>query len=324
LAYALAGAAMAWTHYFSLLPLLVFEAAIPVVAWQEARGGRAGRRLLLGGALATLLLVILCVPLLSFAHHQFAVNQAAGKGFDQPTQVGGAVENQISLYAALTNGIWAVFGYHSDATMANLTALWPLLLLLALMMLGRGRSRATTLLLAGIALPTAMLTALAIDQPFLFELRYNVTAVPFLLLLGARAATTWPHTNRGRAALVAVGVAALGVGLADQEYNETNPRTYDFEGALHAVDARSGPADVLLYQPHDLNNLVAYYPPGLQTRRLGPNLPAAKVPRVFVLESFFEDPANDDAVKKALVKLRGERHLVDRLKFSQVEVWEFR
>jgi hypothetical protein len=79
-----------------------------------------------------------------------------------------------------------------------------------------------------------------------------------------------------------------------------------------------------MYMPHDLNNLVAYYPPGLRTRRLGPNMPAAKVPRVFLLESFFENRENDAATRRALVKLRGERELVGRMKFSQVEVWEFR
>jgi hypothetical protein len=208
--------------------------------------------------------------------------------------------------------------------MANLTALWPLLILLALMLLGRGRSRATLLLLAGVLMPTAMLTALSLDQPFLFEVRYNLTAVPLLLLLGARAVTTWPHTGRGKAAVAVAAIAVLGVGLADQEWNGTNPRSYDFEGALDEVAARSGPEDVLMYMPHDLNNLVSYYPPGLQVRRLGPNMPAAKVPRVFVMESFFEDPANDEATRKALVKLRGERELVRRIKFSQVDVWEFR
>jgi uncharacterized membrane protein len=324
LAYALAGAALAWTQYFAFLPMATFEAAIAVVAWQRKRAGRPVARLLVGGVLATLLIVALVAPLIPFAHHQFAVNQAAGKGFDAPSQVGGVAENQVNLYAALTNGIWAVFGYHSNATMLNLAALWPLLILLALMLLGRGRSRATLLLLAGVLVPTAMLTALALSQPFLFEVRYNLTAVPFLLLLGARAVTTWPHTARGRAAVATAAIAAFGVGLADQEWNGTNPRSYDFEGALHEVDARSGPKDVLMYMPHDLNNLVAYYPPGLKTRRLGPRMPAAKVPRVFLLESFFEDRANDAATRKALRKLRGERELVRRMRFSQVEVWEFR
>ncbi|HEX4751681.1 MAG TPA: glycosyltransferase family 39 protein [Solirubrobacterales bacterium] len=324
LVYALAGAALAWTQYFAFLPLLVFEVAIPIVAWQHRQKGLPSRRIIVAGILASLLMAVLIAPLVPFAHHQFSVNQAAGKGFDAPSQVGGSVENQVSLYAALTNGAWAIFGYHSAPTMANLTALWPLLILLALMLLGRGRSRATTLLIAGVLGPTAMLTALSLDQPFLFEVRYNLTAVPFLLLLGARALTSWPHTARGRAAVVTLAVAALGVGLADQEWNGTNPRTYDFEGALTEVAARSGPEDVLMYMPHDLNNLVAYYPPGLQVRRLGPNMPAAKVPRVFVMESFFEDPANDDAVRHALVKLKGERQLIKRMKFSQVEVWEFR
>jgi len=163
--YALAGAGLAWTHYFSLLPLLVFEAAIPIVAWQQReRGGVSTRKLIIGGVLASLLMAALIAPLIPFAHHQFSVNQSAGKGFDAPSQVGGGVENQVSLYAALTNGIWAVFGYHSNATMANLTALWPLLILLALMLLGRGRSRATLLLLAAVLVPTAMLTAPQIEH----------------------------------------------------------------------------------------------------------------------------------------------------------------
>ncbi len=323
LVYALAGAALAWTQYFAFLPLVTFEAAIAIVAWQRKRAGHPTTRLLVGGILASLLIAALVAPLIPFAHHQFSVNQAAGKGFDAPSQVGGT-ENQVSLYAALTNGIWAVFGYHSNATMLNLSALWPLLILLALMLLGRGRSPATMLLLAGVLVPTAMLTALALNQPFLFEVRYNLTAVPFLLLLGARAVTTWPHTSRGRVALATAAIGAFGLGLADQEWNGTNPRSYDFEGALHEIDARSGPKDVLMYMPHDLNNLVAYYPPGLKARRLGPNMPAKKVPRVFLMESFFEDPANDAATRKALTKLRGERELVRRMKFSQVEVWEFR
>ncbi|MBS1885915.1 MAG: glycosyltransferase family 39 protein [Actinobacteria bacterium] len=324
LVYALAGAALAWTQYFAFLPLFVFEGAIALVAWQESRAGRPTAKLIIGGVLASLLMAALIAPLIPFAHHQFAVNQEAGKGFDSPSQVNSGTENQVSLYAALTNGIWAIAGYHSNATMANLTALWPLLILLALMLLGRGRSRATALLFAGVMVPTALLTALSLDQPFLFEVRYNLTAVPFLLLLGARAVTTWPHTERGRAVLAAAAIAALAAGFADQQWNGTNPRTYNFEGALHEVAVRSGPKDVLMYMPHDLNNLVAYYPPGLKTRRLGPHMPAAKVPRVFLMESFFEDPANREAVRKALVKLRRERTLTRRMKFSQVEVWEFR
>lgn len=323
-AYGLAGAALAWTQYFAFLPLFAFEGAIALIAWQRRRDGKPYRGLLVGGVLASLLMVVLIAPLVPFAHHQFSVNQAAGKGFDAPTQVNSSVENQVSFYAALTNGIWALVGYHSASTMANLTALWPLLILLALMLLGRGRSRATLLLLAGVMVPTAMLTALSLDQPFLFEVRYNLTAVPFLLLLGARAVTTWPQTARGRTVAAVAAVAVLCAGLADQEWNGANPRTYDFEGALAEVRARSGPEDVLMYMPHDLNNLVAYYPPGLRVRRLGPNMPAAKVPRVFLMESFFEDPANDAAVRKALVKLRGERKLVRRMRFPQVEVWEFR
>jgi hypothetical protein len=322
--YSLAAAAMVWTHYFSLLPLAVFEGWIAVCAWQRLRGPRSARGLIVGGALASLAILALTAPLMPFAHEQFMANQAAGKGFNQPSAAG-AAEPEVSLYAALTNGVWALWGYHSEATMANLTALWPLLMLGALLFLGRGRSRASSLLLAGVLVPTVLLSALAAGKPFLFELRYDITAVPFLLLLGARAIASWPHARSGRVALAGLAVASLAVGLADQQLNGANPRDYDFEGALSQVGGRAAPGDVLLYQPPYLNNVISYYAPaGVEARRLDAGLPGSSPRHVFLLESFLEDRGNATAIRAAIQRLSRTRQLVDRFSVPQVRVWEFR
>ena len=88
-----------------------------------------------------------------FAHDQFAANEAAGKGFQQvPSQTGGARRRRPARRPVPTprsrTPSGRVLGYHSDATMTRLVALWPLLMLLALALLGRGRSRRTALLVA--------------------------------------------------------------------------------------------------------------------------------------------------------------------------------
>ena len=96
------------------------------------------------------LLVLLIAPLVPFALDQFSANESAGRGFQQPSQAGGSVEPGAApgAYAALTNVAWAVLGYHSNATMTALAAMWPLGLLLALALLGRGRSWPTLLVVA--------------------------------------------------------------------------------------------------------------------------------------------------------------------------------
>jgi hypothetical protein len=319
-----------------------------VMLWRRKREGAPMLKPVVGAVLATLALIALVVPLLPFAYDQFVANQAAGKGFNQPTAAGGAVDDNISLYGALANGIWALWGYHSDATMARLAALWPLLMLFALLMLGRGRSRATVLLVSLVIVPAALLTAIAAFHPFLFELRYNLTAVPMLTLLGARAVSTWPATNAGRWALGGLAAATLIAGNADQQLNGANPRIYDFRGALSWVSQRSGSGDVLLYQPSDLNNVINYYAPGVNRRPLENGVPAApgtaaahhatggEAPpgesaargvvdgHVFVLESFTDNRQNVRITRTALRKLRRQRQEVGVLRVPQVTVWEFR
>jgi len=323
--YALASAAMIWTHYFAILLVLVLQGALVVMVWRRRRW-ESSRRLVRGAVAATVAIAVLCAPLAPFAIDQFMANEAAGKGFDQPSRAGGNVDNEVSVYAALTNGIWAVWGYHSDETMERLAALWPMLMLFALLLLGRGRSRATYLLIAVAMAPAVLLTGLALAHPFLFELRYNLAAVPLFLLLGARLIASWPSGPALRWALGGLAAITLLAGVADQQLNGRNPRIYDFEGALAKVSQKARPGDLVLYDPETLNNVIEYYRPDLDKRRLEGGLetdPPARDQRIFVLSSFRDDPRNVQVTDTVLSELRDKRELLGSFSRPQVRVWEF-
>jgi hypothetical protein len=323
--YALASAAMIWTHYFAVLLALVLQGAVLIMVWRRRRCEEA-RRLMLGAVAATVAIAVLVAPLAPFGIDQFLANEAAGKGFNQPSRAGGSVDNEVSVYAALTNGIWALWGYHSNATMERLAALWPLLMLGVLLLLGRGRSRPTYLLIAAATVPAMLLTGLALAHPFLFELRYNLAAVPLLLLLGARAISSWPSGAGILWALGGLAAVTLLAGVADQQLNGRNPRIYDFEGALAEISQRARPGDVVLYDPETLNNVIEYYRPELNKQRLEGDVPAdgpARAKRVFLLSSFRDDPRNVQATHAAVAELRDKRELVGSFSRAQVRVWEF-
>jgi hypothetical protein len=174
-------------------------------------------------------------------------------------------------------------------------------------------------------LPPVLLTIIATQKPFLFELRYALPAVPFLVLLGGRAIASWPRGRRASAIAAALATVTLLIGLADQQLNGTNPRFYDFEGALTEVSDRAGRGDVLLYEPAFLDNVIRYYEPGIEARRL--NLDRLPEPRpgqrVYVLGSFFDKPASRQAINTAVERLGNRADLSNRTRRSQVRVWEF-
>jgi hypothetical protein len=320
----LAAAALVYTQYFGILFVAVQQLAFLVAV---RRDGRA-----LGFALAgwSGLLVLLLAPLMPFALDQFAANEAAGRGFQQvPSQAGGAVESQGATpgaYAAITNAAWAVLGYHSNATMTAIAALWPLALLLALAMLGRGRSWSTLLVVACAAAPAAALFVLGQAKPFVFEVRYFVGTVPLALLLIARALTSWARRPAVVTAACAVATGVLALGLADQQLNGSNPRTYDFRGAVNAIEGRARPGDVLVFTPQYLNHVIAYYESdGLRVRPLDDGLPEPRRGRrVFVLASFLDKPQYRQQTADAVRRLDREHELVRRDSKPQIRTWEFR
>jgi hypothetical protein len=321
LGFVVSAAALVYTQYFGLLlvatQMLGFAVAV-------VRGVLPLRRVLAW----TLLLALLLAPLGPFAHDQFAANEAAGKGFQQPTQTGsGAIDPgaRPGAYAALTNFAWAVLGYHSDATMTALAALWPLGLLLALALLGRGRSWPTLLVVVCAALPAIGLFVLGQIKPFVFEVRYFIGAVPLALLLIARAVTSWPRRPVMVALTTGVAAGALALGLADQQLNGSNPRVYDFKTAVQRIEDRAQPGDVIVFTPSYLDHVVGYYEhEGLKLEPMGKDLPEPRAGRkVFVLASFQDKPQYRAAANDAVKRLSRRHHLVRRDTVPQIKTWEF-
>jgi O-antigen/teichoic acid export membrane protein len=312
LGYTLAAAALVYTQYFGVLLVGVQQLVLLAARRREALPWTA-------------LLVALVAPLMPFALDQFAANESAGRGFQQPSQAGGAVAGQGTpgAYAAITNAVWAVLGYHSNATMTAIAALWPLALLLALALLGRGRSWPTLVVAACATVPALALLALGQVKPFVFEVRYFVGTVPLALLLIARALTSW---GRWPALAVGAATAVLAFGLADQQLNGSNPRVYDFKGALKDVEARARPGDTIVYSPYYLDHVVAYYEgEGLRMQPLEDGLPKPRRGhRVFLLASFLDKPQFRQAAHDAVRRLDRRHKLVHRASRPQIRTWEFR
>jgi O-antigen/teichoic acid export membrane protein len=318
--YVLSAAALIYTQYFGLLFVATQQLAFVVAI---ARGTVPLRRFAAWSAL----LVLLILPLVPFALDQFSANESAGRGFQQPSQAGGAVEPGAApgAYAALTNLAWAVLGYHSNATMTALAAMWPLGLLLALSLLGRGRSWPTLLVVGCALVPAVGLFVLGQLKPFVFEVRYFIGAVPLALVLIARAITSWPRRPIVIAGACAAVAAIMALGLADQQLNGSNPRVYDFKSALSRIEARAKPGDVIVFTPQYVDHVVAYYEKeGLKMQPLDKGLPAPKRgQRVFLLASFQDKPQYRTAAHDAVAKLSRKYDLVHRDKVPQILTWEF-
>ncbi|HWM08530.1 MAG TPA: glycosyltransferase family 39 protein [Solirubrobacteraceae bacterium] len=318
--YVLAAAALVYTQYFGLLFVGVQQLAFAFAASRDAIP--KGKALAWTGAL-----VLLVLPLAPFALDQFAANESAGRGFQQPSQAGGSVEPGATpgAYAALTNVAWAVLGYHSNTTMTALAALWPLGLLLALTLLGRGRSWPTLLVAACAIVPAVGLFALGQLKPFVFEVRYFIGIVPLALLLIARGLTSWAIKPAVAMLACAAGVAALGLGLADQQLNGSNPRVYDFKQAVHTIEQRAEPGDVIVYSPKYIDTVVGYYEEkGLRIRPLEDGLPRLRRgQRVFLLASFLDKAQYRETTKDAVRRLDRRYELVSRDTVPQIRTWEF-
>jgi 4-amino-4-deoxy-L-arabinose transferase-like glycosyltransferase len=332
-ALALSGAALVWTQYFAAMVVGVLHAGTAWQLWRAHRAGEPVRARLLGWCGALALTALLLLPLAHFALDQFHANEAAGRGFDQsPSQAGGDVDGGRKgpgVYSALTNLVWAVWGYHSNATMAALTALWPALMLGALLLLGRGRPGRTGLVAAVALVPALGMTVLGEAKPFLFEARYFIALTPMMLLLLARATTGWTASRTGAVLATGALVFSLGLGTADQQLNRSNPRLYDFKGALSRVESQARPGDVVLYEPDYLGDLVHYLQPGLKAQPLDQGIPKPDPThrrKVFLLASFLDMKQYSDGTAKGItaIQQQGHRRQIDHFKKPQVKVWVFR
>jgi hypothetical protein len=210
--------------------------------------------------------------------------------------------------------------------MTALAALWPLGLLLALALLGRGRSWPTLLVVGCAVLPAIGLFLLGQLKPFVFEVRYFIGIVPLALLLIARGLTTWARRPAVVGLVCAATVAVLAVGLADQQLNGSNPRVYDFKQAVHSIEHRARPGDVIVYSPKYIDTVVGYYEKeGLRIQPLEDGLPRPhRGQRVFLLASFLDKPQYREVTQDAVRKLSRRHELVRRDSVPQIRTWEFR
>jgi hypothetical protein len=130
--------------------------------------------------------------------------------------------------------------------------------------------------------------------------------------------------------MLATGALALtlAAGTADQQLNRSNPRLYDFKGALARIHDQARPGDMVLYEPDYLGDLVHYLQPGVHARPLAQGIPKADPAhrrQVFLLASFLDQRQHAEATAQGITAIqRAGRRQTDHFNKPQVKVWEFR
>ncbi len=317
-AYILATAALLWSHYFGLLLIGVQQIIFVGVLIHRRRTGESVRPLAIGFAYSVAVLVMQLVPLAVFAHKQFESTNAA---LGSPS----GTYDALSFYAVVANMAWALWGYQPNGITELLAAMWPLLLLLSLLLLGRGGSRQTIILAVAAIVPIVLLLGVAAFDRSLFEVRYFLVTVPLLLLLVARLVTGWIRKPAGRYLVAGGVVVTLLIGLADQQLNTGNPRLFDFRGAIKEIRAHAGPKSLVLYEPPDMRYVLEYYAPDIRSRPLRLGVPKRSLGSpVFVLASFLDNRVYFNRTNKVVGQLDFFRKRVHRFKKPQTLVVEFR
>jgi uncharacterized membrane protein len=317
-AYILATAALLWSHYFGLLLIAVQQLIFVGVLIQRRRAREPVKPLALGFAYSATVLALQLVPLAVFAHKQF---ESTGAALGSPS----GTYDSLSFYAVVSNMAWALWGYHPDGITELLAAMWPFLLLLSLLLLGRGGSRQTIILAAAAIAPIVLLLGVSLFDRELFEVRYFLVAVPLLFLLVARLVTGWIRRPAGRFLAAGGVIVTLLLGLADQQTNDGNPRLFDFRGAIHEIQDDAGPKSLVIFEPPDMRYVLEYYAPELRRRPLRLGVPRRREGSpVFVMASFQDNRLFFNRTNKVVGQLDFFRKRVRRFKKAQTVVWEFR
>lgn len=315
-------AALLWTQYdtfFAVATLMLIFVGVGIRRLVRDRDWR----IVLCAAASAAVVAAVCWPLIGWIAQQYG--HTKGLTAAVPAQAGqsAAVSPGLNAYSVLADGVWAIFGYHSDQTMVLINALWPLLLLLVLASLGRGSSSGGRILAALAIVPPTILFIIGQRRADMFDLRYFSATVPALNLLLARLAASWVRGKFTKIAVPALVIAALSSGLVDEQVNSTNPRVYDFRSAVKFVRAQAGPNDLLLFGPSYLTSELEYYQPGITAKPITGVPQTEKFPHVFVLGSFLNLKGPAGQVGTAVSSLEHNRHLVRKVKFPNVIVWEF-
>jgi hypothetical protein len=327
-AWGVAAAAMLWTQWFAVLPLAVQQVATLVHLVRRRRSTPDGPPLVarwLGSIALTALLVL---PLVPFLLDQLAAYQQRGAGLAMPAAAGAdssTVVSGLSSYAVIANLLWALGGYHGDDVMVRLGALWPLAVLGCLLLLGRRLQWSTGVVAAVAVVPGAALFLVAHSKRDLFELRYFILAAPLLLVLVARAVTTLARRPGTLAVCMAGLLGVSSVALVDQQVNGTNPRLFDFRGAVEEIHETAGRGDALAYSPGYLDGVLGYYAPDLRGAPLGALDPDDVDGQIYVVvaERFLTE-TSAGRIGDELARLEQARGEPERFERPNVIVWRFR
>ncbi|MBV9310527.1 MAG: glycosyltransferase family 39 protein [Solirubrobacterales bacterium] len=317
-AYILSTAALLWSNYFGLLVIAVQQLIFIGVLLQMRRNSEPVRPLLLGVLYSAAILLMQLVPLIVFAHNQYHYTHAAA-GSPSGTY------DPLSFYTLLANVAWGLWGYQPDTITILLAALWPFVILISLLLLGRGGSRQTLILAVAAAVPVVLLLIVSLFDRSLWEVRYFLLAVPLLLLLIARLITGW--IRRPSARWLAAGLAAftLFLGLIDQQANNSNPRLFDFRGAINDIKANASSSAVVLFEPGDMRYVLEYYAPNLHRQPLNaPITAASEGSPLFVIASFQKNKQFFNDTNRVVGQLGYFRTQVAQFTTPQTKVWEFR
>jgi hypothetical protein len=326
-------AAMVWIQWFGLLPVAVQLVTGLVLALRRRGDVGIGRPLLLLAATVGVLAVAVA-PLVPLLTEQLAAYGERGAGLGSTPSVagadaagGGGPADVITVYAVIANVVWSLAGYHGDSVMAQLGALWPVGMLVALLALGR-RLTAETKLVAAVALvPAFALFLVGLTKRDLFELRYFALLTPLLLVLLARATTTVARGAASLALALVVLVGASTVGLVDQQLNGANPRLFDFRGAVADIRAAGGDDAVVAVEPGYVRTVTDYYGPELRVRGalgLDPDAVGPEGIDVMVAERFIGNVEGAGAVGAVLARLEERFGPPKRVEHANVVVWRFR
>lgn len=328
--FVLSSTALVYLQWFAVLPVLVQHVLFLGCLFRADL-----RRIAPRWIVSVLASLALFAPLVPFLLAQARSVMSASSTTPGQTGVGASevVGDSPDVYAVLANTIWSLWGYHADELMVQASALWPVLLLLCLAALGRGRSIPVGVLVAAAVVPVVVLFGIGFERRQLFELRYFTSTVPVLLLLVSRLVATWARGPVSRLVLPGVVVVSLLAGLADQQVNQSNPRTYDFRGAVSWVERTAEPGDLMLYAPAFLEDELAYYSAGIRaesTASLQPGTPGLGLPRtlgpddsIFVFASFLDEQGTSGQVGQTLAQLEQQGwSRADTHKVANVTVWQ--
>lgn len=307
-----------WSGWPGIFVVVATEIVLLAEFIRRRRRAAVSDRFLAAWGLDTLALACQFVPLAVLFAGQLTGNGGL-------SGVMGVAASGVSFYSVVSNVSWALFGFHPGVVTSVLSALWPLVMLASLLMVGRAVGRNGWLLIACAVAPALGVLALGIAAPQTFDVRYFVAAVPPVLVLTARMATSWPRGGLGRRLVAAGALLVLAGALIDQQVDSHNPRRYDYQAAFAQVQRDARPRSAVFLAPANLRVVLERDAPGLHAAALSKRLPTRRQAHsVFVVASFANQPALTQRLNRELGALRATRRLVHFRRYPGVRVWWFR